>query len=404
MFSHLVFLLAIRPTHRHVKFSHPVPKNFRVQVTVHATKTRKARRSKVQARFDKLRERIEQEQERNEKLSRKLDELARWLESRRLEIERDVLDASRRLGARLVEFFKRKSLSNWHREELVDWITEMIEQISAIDPDAGAELRQQFVDALGVHFGMSEDEMNARVHEHFDSYHPDFDIDDEIDDDEIDDDKEFEDDVQPDMFGYEDVWAEAGRQRRDESAWEAGPAEAASAVDSRLVDAGWLRRLFRRAAQALHPDRETDADQRALKHERMQELLQARKDGDLLAMLRLYAEASGDSELVLAETEMKQACELMEQKLVGLQHERVEITSQSPLHAWAHDEFYRISSKRREQKIRRWKREAQAEAREAARIADELKNLDVLKAHLQQRREQKFDELDALHMFFEGPF
>ena len=368
-----------------------------MQVTVHSTKPRKAKRSKVQARFDKLRERIEREQKKNDKLSRELDGLVRWLESQRLEIGRDVLDASCRLGARLIEFFKRKSLSEWHREELVEWIAEMREQVSAIDPDAGAELHQRFVEAVSVHLDMSKDEMEAQFREHFEGDDAEFDFDGE---------DEFEDDVQPDLFGdEEDPWREAEWNGRDERAWEAGPAEEAVAADSRLADAGWLRRLFRRAAQALHPDRETDPDQRAHKHERMQELLRARKDGDVLAMLALYAEASGDEELALAETEMKQACELMEQRLDRLQQERLGVANQSPLHAWAHHEFYRISRKQREQKIRRWKREAQAEARGTARIADELKNLKVLKAHLGRRREQKYEQqLKDLDDFFDSLF
>jgi len=367
-----------------------------VQVTVHSTKPRKAKRSKVQARFDKLRERIEREQKKNDKLSRELDELARWLAAQRKEIERDVVDASHRLGARLIEFFKRKSLSEWHREELVEWISEMREQVSAIDPDAGAELHQRFVEAVSTHLDMSEEEMEARFREHFEGDDAEFDSDGE---------DEFEDDVQPDLFGdEEDPSAEAGWNRQDERAWEAGPAEEAVAADSRLADAGWLRRLFRRAAQALHPDRETDPDQRAHKHERMQELLRAREDGDVLTMLALYAEASGDEELALAETEMKQACELMEQRLERLQHERTEITGKSPLHAWAHHEFYRVGRKTREQKIRRWEREAQAEARESVRIVDELKNLKVLKAHLSRRREQKYEELKDLDDFLDSLF
>ena len=142
---------------------------------------------------------------------------------------------------------------------------------------------------------------------------------------------------------------------------------------------------------------------RAHKHERMQELLRARKDGDVLTMLGLYAEASGDEELALAETEMKQACELMQQKLDRLQHERTEIAGQSPLHAWAHQEFYRISRKQREQKIKRWEREARAEARDVTRIADELKNLKVLKAHLGRRREQKYEELKDLDVKMVDP-
>ena len=367
-----------------------------MQVTVHSTKPRKAKRSKVQERFDKLRERIEREQRKNDKLSRELDDLARWLAAQRKEIERDVLDASHRLGARLIEFFKRKSLSEWHREELVEWIGEMREQVSAIDPEAGAELHQRFVEAVSIHLDMSEEEMEARFREHFEGDDAEFDFDGE---------DEFEDDVQPDLFGDEDdSWREANWNGRDEQTWEAGPAEEAAAVDIRLADAGWLRRLFRRAAQALHPDRESDPDKRAHKHERMQELLRARKDGDVLTMLALYAETSGDEELALAETEMKQACELMQQRLNRLQHERNEIAGQSPLHAWAHDEFYRISRNKREQKIRRWEREAQTEARDVKRIADELKNLKVLKAHLGRRREQKYEELKDLDDFFDSLF
>ncbi|MFN2335063.1 MAG: hypothetical protein ABR550_11645 [Wenzhouxiangellaceae bacterium] len=367
-----------------------------MQVTIHSTKPRKAKRSKVQARFDRLRERIEREQSKNERLSRELDELARWLAAQRQEIERDVLEAAHRLGARLIEFFKRKSLSEWHREELVEWIAEMREQVSAIDPDAGAELHQRFVEAVSIHLDMSVDEMEAQFREHFEGDDAEFDLDAE---------DELEDDVQPDLFGdEEDSWREPEWNGRDERAWQAGPAGEAPAADSRLADAGWLRSLFRRAAQALHPDRETDPDQRAHKHERMQELLRARKDGDVLAMLALYAEASGDEELALAETEMKQACELMQQRLERLQHERTEITGKSPLHAWAHQEFYRISRKQREQKIKRLEREAQAEARDVTRIADELKNLKVLKAHLSRRREQKYEELNDLDDFFDSLF
>jgi len=367
-----------------------------MQATIHSTKPRKAKRNKIQARFDRLSERIEREQRKNDKLFRELDELARWLAAQRQDIERIVLAASHRLGTRLIEFFKRKSLSEWHREELVEWIAEMREQVSAIDPEAGAELHQRFVEAVGVHLDMSEDEMEARFREHFEGDDAEFDF------DAAD---ECEDDVQPDLFGDEDdLWREAEWNGRDEHAREAGPAEEAAATDSRLADAGWLRRLFRRAAQALHPDRETDPDRRAHKHDRMQELLRARKDGDVLAMLGLYAEASGSEELALAETEMKQACELMQQRLERLQYERAEITGQSPLHAWAHQEFYRFSRAQREQKIKRWEREAQAEARDVTRIADELKNLKVLKAHLSRRREQKYAELNNLDGFFDSLF
>lgn len=367
-----------------------------VQITVQTNKRQKAGRSRVQQRFDRLRSRIEREERKNAKLSRELDELARWLEIQFRQIECDVLDASCRLEARLIEFFKRKSLSNWHREELVEWISEMGEQVSAIDPQTGAELHQQFVEALGKHFDMSDDEMQRQFRDHFDAENVEF---------EIDDDDEFDDDVQPDLFGEaDDTVSSSGWQTGDDGASEAGSSDAASGRAGRLADADWLRGLFRRAAQALHPDRETDPELRAHKQERVQQLLNARRQGDVLAILEIYAEASGDKDLALAEKEMQQACDLMEQRLERLQCERMTITQQSPLHALAHDEFFSVKRKTREQKLKRWKKEAQTETRRLSRIVNELKNLDVLKAHLRTRREEKFESLQALRVFFDDPF
>lgn len=55
-----------------------------------------------------------------------------------------------------------------------------------------------------------------------------------------------------------------------------------------LMDAAWIKRLFRRCAQKLHPDQERDPDQRELKQEQMAALLQARDDDDLLRLLQIY--------------------------------------------------------------------------------------------------------------------
>ena len=355
-----------------------------MQVTIQTTKTPKKKRHQVQARFDKLRERIEHQQRKNAKLSSELDELARWLETQRRELERDVLDESVRLARRLIKFFTRKSLSNWHREELVDWINEMVEQVGAINAEAGSELHQEFVDAMGVFFEMDADEMEARFGEYIESEEAEFELDDD----------DFDDDVQPDLFDEfedeDDPFAAGGPQWRyqEDDARAPGGDDGPQTQGADLTSAGWLRSLFRRAAQALHPDRESDPEQRAHKQARMQDLLKARKDGDVLAIMELYAEASGESDMALAEEEMKQACSLMEQKLRHLMREGNDLQFQSPLHTLIYNEFFRMSQKKREQKIKRWEREARAEAKRVARISNELKNLTVLKDHLRRRREE----------------
>jgi hypothetical protein len=69
--------------------------------------------------------------------------------------------------------------------------------------------------------------------------------------------------------------------------------EEAASIGRTVMDGSWAKDLFRRAAQALHPDREPDPEPRQMKQERMCELLRARKQGDIMAMLSIYSEIPG---------------------------------------------------------------------------------------------------------------
>ncbi|MDT8439504.1 MAG: hypothetical protein RQ729_10895 [Wenzhouxiangellaceae bacterium] len=371
-----------------------------MQVTVHASGPVKARgksdkkRDKLQARFERLRERIKREQCKNEKLGRELDELTSWLATQLEAIDQARLQACRDLCARLIELFRRKSLAQWEREALVEWISELQDDIRAIDADTHAELHQKFVDAMGHHFQMTEEQMQERFAEHLESIEAEL---------YPDEDEEFGSAEQPDLFDAIDEADEAGFED-EQAAWEPPPFEASSSAGARLADADWLRRLFRRAAQALHPDREADADKRADKQARMQQLLRARKEGDVLGMLELYAEVSGDHELALAEAEMKQACELMDERVNRLLADNEEILMRSPLHYMAWQEFYRVKPATRERKLQRMKKEAEANARCMARTTRELKNLKVLKVKLDERLRERYDAIDAFESLYGNPF
>jgi len=375
---------------------------FPMQITVRESGTRTTKRNKkrnkLQARFDRLRERIERERRKNEKLGRELDELADWLATQLEEIDRSRLEACRDLCARLIELFRRKSLAKWEREALVDWISELQNDIRAIDADTHAELHRKFVDAMGHHFQMTEEQMQARFAEHLESLREELegDLDDEFDD-------EFDSTEQPELFDDVDDGADPWFER-EEAAWEPPPFQQASSAGARLANADWLRRLFRRAAQALHPDREADPDKRADKQARMQRLLHARKEGDMLAMLELYAEVSGDEELALAEDEMKQACQLLDERVDRLLAENEEILMRSPLHLLAWQEFYRVKPATRKRKLQRMKKDAEANAHSMARTTRELKNLKVLKVKLDERLRERYDAIDVFESLHGNPF
>jgi len=364
-------------------------------------KRRKAGRSRAQVRFEKLRGQIESQQRKNAKLRKDLDALLRRCDSIRHEHGCAGLDSTRRLGERLIEFFERKSLSEWHREELVFWIGEVIERVASIDQDTETELKRRLTMAMGKHFGLTEDQIRERRQQFEEQMRAEFEQDEWFDEDELSDD--FDDDDfdgggwDEDDFGDgERDESPRGRARDDGPGFESG-AERERA--RRLTDAAWLRSLFRRAARLLHPDRESDPDKREQKHGRMQELLRARKEGDVLAMLDLYAEAGGHQELSLAESEIAQLCDLLRERLDDLQSEYRAIPFQSPLYLWAYETFYGVGKAERERGLRQLEREWRQQAEQDGVLVKELRNLQVLKQHLKKRRDagaerlRDFDEL-----------
>jgi len=100
----------------------------------------------------------------------------------------------------------------------------------------------------------------------------------------------------------------------------------------------WLLKynLFRRAAQALHPDREPDPERRQVKQERMRELLMARKHGDIMVMLTIYGDNVNGRDIVLAEREMTEICDALEHQLDALELEKQAYIYSRPVkhHAW----------------------------------------------------------------------
>lgn len=342
---------------------------------------------RLQARFDKLRKQLERQQNRNHKLATELEALAQRYQHRLQETDRHHLESLQRLAERLIVFFTRKSLSNWQRVELADWIGETLQRIGRVDTAAAEALQERFRQAAAEHLQMSEAEMDAEAEAMAEAVEEAF--------EELfgagDDDPEA-DDPQPDLF--EDRDSEFFDD--DEADWH-GPDPEAETRTRALMDGSWTRGLFRRAAQALHPDRETDPEQRRHKQALMQQLLTARDQGDLLTLLQLYAQAADNAELELAEAEMEQACALLEDRLEQLEDEEDEIIHAHPLRALVHELFYNPTRKTREQNFRAWEDGLRTDAETAARLPEELRNLGILKEYLELRRQRNmFSEFDDI--------
>lgn len=375
---------------------------------------RSAKKSKrpLQKRFDKLRSALDRERRQSERFRRDLDGLVDIYQSRSREIDRRAFDDLVALSERLIAFASRKTLSNWHRSELLMWIRDLNERrIASIDPKMAERLQREYNEAVARAMGMSVEEMLANAETAGDfGEHSDAEFDGCFDDDGAEQGRAetpgdagesgaFEEDSrQADMFGFDDIAAESAEA--EQAHWSAGEEddedeEDGNELSRKVMDGSWVKTLFRRAAQMLHPDRELDSRRRESKQARLRELLAARKRGDIMAVLGIYSETVSDADIVLAEQEMTQVCNALQSQLNILRMDREEYLYAHPLRHQAFTLFYDNTRKGRERKIRQWERKLREEADELRRLAPTLRNLNALKEVLRERHDERHKSLLA---------
>ena len=399
-----------------------------MQLVLDEKRSAKKSSSPLQKRFDKLRSALDRERRRSERFRRDLDGLVDIYQSRSRENDRRVFDDLVALSERLIVFASRKTLSNWHRGELLTWIRDLSERrIAPIDRKMAERLQREYNEAVARAMGMSVEEMLANDEaaesggdfgEHSDA---EFDggSDDCFDGDGAEQGRAetpgdagesgaFEEDSrQADMFGFDDINAESAEA--EQAHWSAGEEddeddededededdEDENELSRKVMDGSWMKTLFRRAAQMLHPDREPDPRRRESKQARLRELLAARKQGDIMAVLSIYSATVSDADIVLAEQEMTQVCDALQRQLNILRMDREEYLYAHPLRHLAFTLFYDNTRKGRERKIRQWERELREEAAELRRLAHTLRNLDALKEMLRARHDERHKSLLA---------
>lgn len=366
-----------------------------MNIVLTPTSSAKRSKNKLQTRFDKLRQQLLKQQKLNRKFQDELDEMVTVYQTQLFQMDSELIAPLTQLANKLIDFYTRKSLAQWHREELGEWIIETIGRIGRVEPETAKELHSRVRQIVAGQMGMTEAELDEQAQRYTEAAKEAFET---FKDTESAAETVFDaDDPQEDLFGFDDLFeaeaADEGFFHKDNAA--DSMAKDAETRRQRLMDGSWVRNLFRRAAQALHPDREPDPEQRQAKERSMQQLLEARKQGDIMTLLQLYGECVDGDDLVLAEQEMTSACELLEEQLDGLHAEKTAFIYQHPLRTLVHDLFYSGSQKTREKRIEKWKQDLKAEAEQTLDLIEELRNLKVLKAVLEERQDERlFGELD----------
>lgn len=368
-------------------------------------KAKGKRAHRLQQRFDQLRDKFQKERRRSERFRQDIDDLVEMYQRRSMESDRSMLDQLVDLSNRLVDFAGRKSLADWHRDELALWLSELINhRISMVDPDAGDRLRQQYTATITRMMGISIEELSALHATDAESEAHPFEADE--DPGRQTDSKDTQ--RQADIFGFSDDDLEEADDT-DDIDFDAEFAEAFEAFGmgwdddedksdnrQRLLDGRWAKDMFRRAAQALHPDREQDPERRKIKQKCMQDLLRARKEDDILSILTIYSEHVSGADIVLAEHEMTEICDELECQLEEIEFEKDAYIYTDPLRQMVFESFYHGTRKGRTRRLKAWEEGLREEASQLKELVPFLRNLTCLKEVLGDRRDERESMLFAM--------
>ena len=106
-----------------------------MNIVIGGKSTPKQKKSQWQTRFEKLRSELEKERKKNTRFMVEMDELVVLYQKQVQESDRKQINVLKMLAGKLITFAGRKSLSEWHRDELSDWTREMVQRIGTIEAE-----------------------------------------------------------------------------------------------------------------------------------------------------------------------------------------------------------------------------------------------------------------------------
>lgn len=379
--------------------------------------------SELQQSLIDLWQKVEKKQKRNSSFVLKKDALFTQFQETVLPLEKRQGQQLAELITFLVPFIKRKTLSHYQREELLDWIQSELEFIrthpflEGVDYDA----LQQLVNDAFYDFMQSQaldidqdkiDQMRVTI-EHI------FDGDMQLTDEElivlIKDPQQIEiykdrmyaqleaqeshesnhtQDTQDtqgnpfeDLFGTdfddEDFTGDF-RQQKAQQATEQKQKDL-----DKLFKASQLNKMYKKLASLLHPDKEQNPKKKEQKHTIMQQLSEARKNKDAFTLLQLYQQHVDDGEFSFDSDTLASLVPLLRKKLHQLDDELHLSKSSNDMSTLVWRKFSASSKKKTAAQIHQHTTELENEYWQQQSIIDRHHTVAQIKKLLQQRIEEK---------------
>ena len=388
------------------------------------TKPAKAKRTPESTFYEAL-ERLKRIGTQNDSAKVKLDELVARVTPQIEPYELEKYHAIKEFTLKLIPFLSKKTLAEYMREELHEWIGKNMEKLACnpfyekIDLTPVDNLLHEHIHKLHANEsekllkrlakqGHSQEELaeaeelvnslkNADSLEEFLEQTAKQFKDNGMDHDDLFDDELFD-------FDTDDPSSDGGSNtdnfdddffQNDFDDWLETEQAAQDAEISRLIKATSINKLFRKIARALHPDLEQDEDKKLEKHDKMARLLEAREQKDIAYILQLYTDTFGQLPDDFPQKDFTKLTKVINVKIEQAKQDKDDILYSTPFHGLYHEWFSATTKQKEALNIQSFIKGVKQDRQMYEDQANDITSIAKLKAYLETRMRSNmygFDE------------
>jgi len=369
-----------------------------------ASPANKKASSPQEKRFEGAWQRVVDQQEQNDRLHADVQAFARETQTRIEDAEHAFMDAMYSASLHLLSFFSRKSLTQWQRRTLIDWVSQYLEIME--DSPFGSHLdlghiRRLLTEALASAYPNLPD---LPGHQEEDSSFAEFGF--SPFDEEGAEDPLIDELFQKLFTKFEQANAAggAGRNRHQANAQGAffrqNRAQEQRVYEQQqkeiqavkqLMKSSSMNDLFRKVAGVLHPDKEPDETARQEKNRLMTELIQARDTHDIPRLLAFYTEYVGQSPLEELGGSLTSVIRLLERQYYRLCAEKERFLIEDPLANTLYRRFHKKTPEATKRAINRHLKETHEQTNALLALPQEITSLNKLKPYLEVHYDMLFE-------------
>lgn len=389
-------------------------------------KQKKKRKTSAPAsRFNDALAKYQRIQRQNARFRDELDALVERVTPQIANVEKERINATIALSYTLIPFISKKSLPEYLRDELHDWIQENIAHIAA-NPFATENELDEIYEHLNANMdalqranaekflhklrkqGHSEEEIeeagkvmdamnNAESFEEFMAACENIFGEDEreaTDAEEASEEPMEESFFTDDMFGFDDdLFANDTNEYQDQDDIDDWQHATDTAWDqhqrqlNQLLKKSSITKLFRRIAKAIHPDLEPDPKLKEHKHQQMSQLIIARDEKDIALILQIYKEVIGELPDEFSSTDYESLTKLLNYKIEELRDQKNAILHENPRYQAYYEWFYAKNQQQEKRNIASYKKEVELNVTNYLLLSVEITSIKTLRPFLEERRQ-----------------